>query len=187
MARLLPVFGKSAVGEKKLASEPDLATIFEEIVQSQIAGSPMNEKVRWTNLKDSELVRLYESRGLSVSRFMVKQLTALKGFVKRKMKKTKTVKEVENRDQQFQKIKEKKEDFLGRGLPVLSIDTKKKEFIGQFYRAGKSYCSEAVEVYDHSWTSLANGQIVPHGIYDLKENKGYLSLGKSKERVGVFM
>ena len=61
------------------------------------------------------------------------QLTALKGFVKRKMKKTKTVKEVENRDQQFQKIKEKKEDFLGRGLPVLSIDTKKKEFIGQFY------------------------------------------------------
>jgi len=93
----------------------------------------MNEKVRWTNLKDSELVRLYESRGLSVSRFMVKQLTALKGFVKRKMKKTKTVKEVENRDQQFQKIKEKKEDFLGRGLPVLSIDTKKKEFIGQFY------------------------------------------------------
>lgn len=75
---------------------------------------------------------------------MVQRLTALKGFVKRKMKKTKTAKEVENRDEQFEKITELKADYLSRGLPVLSVDTKKKEFIGQFYRAGKSYCREAV-------------------------------------------
>ncbi len=141
----------------------------------------MNEKVRWTNLKDSEIVRLFEKQELSVSRFIVKQLTALKGFVQRKMKKSKTIKEVANRDEQFQKITELKADFFNRGLPVLSIDTKKKEFIGQFYRAGKSYCQAAVEVFDHDFPSLAEGRVVPHGIYDLKLNKGYLSLGKSRD------
>jgi hypothetical protein len=161
-----------AGGEKKLASEPHLAAVFEEMVESEIAGSPMNEKVRWTNLKDTEIVGLFAKKGLSVSRFMVKQLAALKGLVKRKMRKTKTVKEVANRNEQFEKIKELKADFFQRGLPVLSIDTKKKEFIGQFYRAGKSYCEAAVEVFDHSWTSLADGRIVPHGIYDLRHNKG---------------
>jgi len=156
-------------------------SIFEELVESQIAGSPMNEKVRWTNLKDTEIVRIFEKKGLAVSRFMVNQLTALNGFVKRKMKKSKTAKEVANRDEQFQKIKAIKEYFLKRGLPVLSVDTKKKEFIGQFYRAGKSYCEEAVEVFDHDFPSLASGRVVPHGIYDLNLNKGYLSLGKSRD------
>jgi hypothetical protein len=170
-----------AAEEKKLVGEPHLVSLFEELVESQIAGSPMNEKVRWTNLKDSEIVRLFEKQELSVSRFIVKQLTALKGFVQRKMKKSKTIKEVANRDEQFQKITELKADFFNRGLPVLSIDTKKKEFIGQFYRAGKSYCQAAVEVFDHDFPSLAEGRVVPHGIYDLKLNKGYLSLGKSRD------
>ena len=141
----------------------------------------MNEKVRWTNLKDGEIVRLFEQRGVSITRFIAKQLTTLKGLAKRQMKKTKTAKEVENRDEQFQRIEELKADFGGRGLPVLSIDTKKKEFIGQFYRAGKSYCEKALEVLDHDFPSLAEGRVVPHGIYDVRNNKGYLSIGNSKD------
>jgi hypothetical protein len=151
------------------------------MMESETAGSPMTEKARWTHLKDTEIVRIFENRGLPMSRFIVKQLAALKGLVKRKMKKTKTAKEVENRDGQFEKITELKADYLKRGLPVLSIDTKKKEFIGQFYRAGKSYCKTAVEVFDHDFPSLAEGRVVPHGIYDLRDNKGYLSLGKSRD------
>ena len=126
----------------------------------------MTEKVRWTNLKDGAIVRLFEQQGFSISRFVVKQLTDWHGLVKRAMKKTKTAKEVEKRDAQFQRIAELKAEFIGRGLPVLSIDTKKKEFIGQFYRAEKSYCQKAAEVYDHNFPSLAQGRVVPHGIYD---------------------
>ena len=74
-----------------------------------------------------------------------------------------------------------KEEYRARGLPILSIDTKKKEVIGQFYRAGKSYCAESIEVYDHDFPSLAEGRVVPHGIYDATLNKGYLSLGKSRD------
>ena len=156
-------------------------TVFEEFVQLQTAGSPMNEKQQWTNLKTSDLVKLFDEKGVSVSRFIVKQLTQVKGFVKRKMSKTKTIKEVENRDEQFQQIAKTVVRFTEKGLPILSIDTKKKEFIGQFYRAGKSYCQSAVKVYDHDFPSLASGVVIPHGIYDIAHNKGYLSIGVSKD------
>lgn len=144
-------FGNLAAGEKKLENEPHLAEVFAGIVENQTAGSPMREKVRWTELKDSQIVRLFGEKGHSISRYMVKQLTVLAGLTKRQMKKTKTAKEVENRDEQFQKIAALKEDYRARGLPVLSIDTKKKEFIGQFYRHGKSYCAEAMSLCQMLW------------------------------------
>ena len=181
MERFLRGFGRLVAGEKKLANEPHLEKVFAEIIENQIAGSPMLEKVRWTSLKESQIVRLFEAEGHSISRFMVNQLTALAGLAKRQMKKTKTAKEVAGRDGQFQRIADLKEDYRARGLPILSVDTKKKEFIGQFYRAGKSYCEEAIEVCDHDFPSLAEGRVVPHGIYDATLNKGYLSLGKSRD------
>lgn len=170
-----------AEGEKKLENEPQLEEVFAEIIENQIAGSPMREKVRWTSLKDSQIVRLCSEKGHPISRFTVKQLTRSAGLTKRRMKKTKTAKEVDGRDEQFQRIAVLRQEYQAKGLPVLSVDTKKKEFIGQFYRNGKSYCQEAVEVYDHDFPSLAEGRVVPHGIYDLTFNKGYLSIGKSKD------
>jgi hypothetical protein len=160
---------------------PHLEEVFAEIVEHQIAGSPMLGKVRWTSLKDSQIVRLFGEKGHSVSRFIVKQLTDLAGLAKRQMRKTKTANEVAGRDEQFGRIADLKAEYRARGLPVLSVDTKKKEFIGQFYRSGKSYCAEAVEVCDHDFPSLAEGRVVPHGIYDVQLNKGYLSLGNSKD------
>ena len=141
----------------------------------------MNEKVRWTNLKTSELVKLFGEKGVETSRFIVNQVAKTQGFVKRKMSKKMTIKEVENRDEQFQQIAKTVAEFKAKGLPVLSIDTKKKEFIGQFYREGKSYCQAAVKVLDHDFPSLASGVVVPHGIYDVQKNEGYVSLGISKD------
>jgi len=141
----------------------------------------MNEKVRWTNLKTAQLVSSFAAKGKHLSRFTIQQLTQAKGFVKRKMSKVLTIKEVKNRDQQFHYIQQIIAEFKSQGLPILSIDTKKKEFIGQLYRAGKSYCQAPVKVYDHDFPSLAQGVIVPHGIYDIVKNKGYLSLGMSKD------
>ncbi len=141
----------------------------------------MNEKVRWTNLKTSDVVKLFAAKGVPASRFMVNRLTKMKGFVKRKMSKTKTIKEVERRDEQFQEIAQTITECKEKGLPILSIDTKKKEFIGQFYRAGKSSCESAREVLDHDFPSLAEGVVVPHGIYDVQQNEGYVSLGQSKD------
>ena len=128
------------VDEKKVETETELTTVFDEIVESNTAGSPMNEKVRWTNLKTSDLVKLFSEKGWRTSRFIINQLTKTKGFVKRKMSKVLTIKAVENRDEQFQYMQVKVAEFKLKGLPILSIDTKKKEFIRRFYRSGKSYC-----------------------------------------------
>lgn len=141
----------------------------------------MCEAVRWTNLRTSDLVKSFAEKGLQTSRFIIRQIVKVKGFVTRKMSKTLTIKEVANRNEQFQNIAELRAEFQRKGLPILSVDTKKKEFIGQFYRNGKSYCQEAVKVYDHDFPSLAEGVVVPHGIYDVMKNKGYMSLGTSKD------
>ncbi|MEL7356823.1 MAG: ISAzo13 family transposase [Cyanobacteria bacterium J06560_6] len=53
--------------------------------------------------------------------------------------------------------------------------------IGQFYRTGKTYNTEAIEVYDHDWPSLAEGVAIPHGIYDIAQNKGFLQIGTSRD------
>ena len=145
----------------------------------------MNEKVRWTNLKDSQLVKLFGQKGLQTSRFIVRQVPKMKGLVQRKMSKTMTIKEVENRNEQFENIKQIKAKFVNRGWPILSVATKKKECIGQFYRAGKSYYKEKRKVYDHDFASLAAGRVGPHGSYEGGANKGYLSIGKSKDTAEI--
>src|SRR5450756_2931998 len=58
---------------------------------------------------------------------------------------------------------------------------KKKEFLGNFYRDGKVYCTQTVKVYDHGFNSFSDGVVIPHGIYDLKLNEGYITLGTSKD------
>jgi hypothetical protein len=102
-------------------------------------------------------------------------------FVKRKMRKCKTLKEVENRNEQFEYIAKIKNRFINKKLPVLSIDTKKKEMIGNFFREGKAFCKKALGVLDHDFKSFSDGIAVPHGIYDLVKNICYLSIGTNKD------
>jgi hypothetical protein len=63
----------------------------------------------------------------------------------------------------------------------LSIDTKKKELLGNFHRPGSTYSTGAQRVNDQDFLSFADGQLVPHGIYDVRENIGYMTLGTSKD------
>lgn len=65
--------------------------------------------------------------------------------------------------------------------PVISIDTKKNEAIGDYYRDGKLYTQETVNVLDHDFPQFAEVKAVPHGIYDMKQNKGYINIGISKD------
>ena len=84
-----------------------------------------------------------------------------------------------DRDQRFRYIAELIQKFLAAGHPVLSIDTKKKEFLGTLYRHGKVYCQQAQKAFDHDFPSWAEGVIVPHGIYELARNHGWLHIGLS--------
>lgn len=67
------------------------------------------------------------------------------------------------------------------GNPIISFDTKKKEILGNLYRPGTLYTTEPVITLDHDFWSLGCGKVIPHGIYDCQKNRGYVTLGNSKD------
>jgi hypothetical protein len=86
-----------------------------------------------------------------------------------------------NRNEQFEIIAQLKAAYTAAGNPVVSMDTKKKEYLGNFYRDGQVYTQAAFQTYDHDFASFAEGVVIPHAIYDLTHNTGYINLGTSKD------
>jgi hypothetical protein len=86
-----------------------------------------------------------------------------------------------DRDRQFQYIAVQKAIFQQAGLPIISVDTKKKELIGNFKNPGQEWCRDARAVNDHDFEQEALGKAVPYGIYDLRHNHGYVYVGQSAD------
>jgi hypothetical protein len=86
-----------------------------------------------------------------------------------------------DRDTQFTYLENQKKTFLEAGDPAISVDTKKKEWIGNFKNAGRTWCQAAEEVNDHDFDQDAIGKAVPYGIYDLNHNLGYVYVGTSAD------
>ena len=88
---------------------------------------------------------------------------------------------VVGRNQQFERIAALKAEYQEAGNPIVSMDTKKKELIGNFYRDGVLYATEEVQTYDHDFPSYAEGVIIPHAFYDVVQNKGFINIGTSRD------
>ena len=86
-----------------------------------------------------------------------------------------------DRDRQFQYIAAQKASFKVAGLPIISVDAKKKELIGNFKNPGQEWCLKARAVNDHDFEQEALGKAVPYGIYDLQHNQGYVYVGQSAD------
>lgn len=141
----------------------------------------MDEKVRWTNLTQTQIAAAMDSAGAPVSRHIVRQLLSRLGFVKRKASKTLAMGSSPDRNAQFENIARLKREYRKRGQPVISIDTKKKELLGNFAPPGRLYTREPVRVFDHDFGGQARGVAIPHGVYDLKHNRGHVTLGVSHD------
>lgn len=142
----------------------------------------MDEQVRWTNLKPWQIAgRLAEKYELEVSLNVIRQLLKKHGYRRRQAQKRKTRKDVVHRNEQFENIIRLKEEYEAAAQPVISMDTKKKEYLGNLYRDGHLYTLAELATLDHDFTSYAEGIVIPHSIYDLKHNSGYINLGTSKE------
>lgn len=159
---------------------PDLEENFLDVIREHTAGSPQHE-IRWTNLRQREIAERVTQAGTPVSRRIVRQLLSKHGFVRRRAQKKRSLKQHPDRNAQFERIAELKAAYLAAGQPVLSIDTKKKELLGSFYRDGKLYTRETVEVLDHDFPSYSDGKVVPHGLYDIGLNKAHVNLGTSRD------
>lgn len=161
---------------------PEIDAQFLEVLKDHTAGNPMDEQEIWTDLTPREIAdRLEVDHHVPVSQTVVRKLLKKHHYGRRKAQKKQTMKSPPNRDKQFAKISALKAEYQLSGNPILSIDTKKKEYLGNFYREGHLYTRQTLKVYDHDFNSFAQGVIIPYGIYDLVNNTGYVYLGTSKD------
>jgi len=160
----------------------DIDAQFLNVLKEHTAGDPMDEKIVWTDLTPQEIAKkLEQDHQVKVSKSVVNKLLKKHNYRRRKAQKKKTMKSVAYRNEQFLNIKARVAEFRASGNPIISFDTKKKESLGTFYRAGHLYTKEELQVYDHDFNSFAEGVIIPHGIYDLLHNTGYIHIGMSKD------
>jgi hypothetical protein len=152
-----------------------------EVLKEHTAGDPMRAEVRWTHLNHQQIADRLAEVGFSVSRTIVKRLLKAHGYVKRKAQKRQSMGQHYDRNAQFENITALKQQYLDSSNPILSMDTKKKELLGNFYRDGTLYTQEVITTFDHDFSSAASGVVIPHGLWDLKRNEGYLHLGTSHD------
>jgi hypothetical protein len=163
--------------------EYDLAitTNFRKVLEDYTAGDPMRTEVKWTNLSRRQIAKQMTDLGTPVGRDVVSQLLRKHGYRKRKALKKKTMGHHQDRNAQFEKIARLRKKYQKAGLPVISIDTKKKELLGNFHRDGQIDTQETIEVNDHDFGSAGLGVVIPHGVYDVGRNQGFLHLNTSHD------
>lgn len=162
-------------------TNPELLETLITFIEQYKGGSPTDTEVYWISLKPCTIATLfYEQTQQKVSNGLVKRVLKGLGFRYRKQRKTLATGNYPHRNEQFEIIFQLV-TTMSLDTPIISIDCKKKEQLGNLYRSGKVYCTQAISVYDHDYRHLSKGKVVPHGIYDLNQNEGYISIGTNHE------
>jgi Rhodopirellula transposase DDE domain len=141
----------------------------------------MEEGVIWTDLTATDIAEHLAKQGSPVSVHVVEQLLKMAGYGRRQAQKYCSMDEHPDRNAQFLRIAEFKQEYFASLNPLLSIDTLKRALLGNFYRKGKLLTKEVLRTFDHDYPSFADGVVIPHGLYDMKLNRGYLHLGGSHD------
>src|SRR5437764_666663 len=142
----------------------------------------MRHEVNRTNLPTRQIATRISALGTPVSRHVVSQLLRKHRYRRRKALKKKTMgPRNPDRNAQFENIARLKKKYLKAGLPVLSMDTKKKELLGNFYRDGTIDTQDTIETNDHDFGSAGAGKVIPHGLYDVGKRKGFVHLNTSHD------
>jgi len=150
-------------------------------MDTHTAGNPMREGVVWTNLARSEIAAALGQEGFEVSTTTVDRLLDHFGFRHRKAQRIKAMGESTDRNAQFEKIGQLKRRYLKAGLPVVSLDTKKREILGDYVRPGRVLSTAPLRGWDHDFPQHRLGVVIPHGLYDVGRNEGYVHLGTSHD------
>jgi Rhodopirellula transposase DDE domain len=141
----------------------------------------MREGVLWTNLSLRELSRRLLALGTPASRRTIRRLLRRLKLGRRTARKKKSMGHHPDRNSQFENIGRLRQEYQAAGDPVISIDTKKKELLGNFHRDGPTYTEQAVETFDHDFPSAAEGKLIPHGVYDLTREQASIHLNTSHD------
>ena len=149
-------------------------------MQHDIAGDPITG-VRWTRRTTEKIAAELHKLGLQVCSNTVARLLKEFDFKLRVNHKRLSRASDPDRDAQFAYIARQKEDFMARGLPVLSVDSKKRELVGNFRNSGRTWERRPRLVNEHDFPSDADGVALPYGVYDLGANIGSLFVGTTHD------
>ena len=174
---------KEGGGRKKIIDKnPQVKKDIENILEENTAGDPMG-KLKWTNKSTYTIAHELKKRDQNISEVTVGRIIKQLGYSLQANVKSKEGGTSEERDSQFRYINEKVKIFAKCNMPVISVDTKKKELVGNFRNAGRKWQKkgnvEIVNVYD--FENLAKGKAIPYGIYEVLKNNGFVNVGVSHD------
>jgi hypothetical protein len=166
-------------GRKRTAvKDPTLLPDLEGLVEPTASGDP-ESALRWTSKSVRQLAGALQAMGHVVSRQLVAELLAAAGYSLQANRKTREGPQHADRDAQFRYINQQVRRFQAAGQPVISVDTKKKELVGDFKAAGRTWRprSQPEPVRVHDFIIPEQGKAIPYGVYDLTRNAGWVSVG----------
>ncbi len=166
-------------GRKKLEEhDPKLQAALDALIDPVTRGDPMSP-LRWTCKSTRRLAEELTDDGHQVGPTKVRSMLAAMGYSLQSMRKTREGTQHPDRNAQFEYINRKAGEFQKAGQPVVSVDTKKKELIGDFKNGGREWqpAGEPVLARVHDFIDHRLGKAIPYGVYDLQRNEGWMSVG----------
>lgn len=173
-----PGAGRPALSE----NQPGLQQALEALVEPVTRGDPMSP-LRWTCKSKAKLAAELVKQGWRVSDTTVGRMLNAMGYSLQSLRKNREGDSHPDRNAQFEHINATADGFFDRGAPVISVDTKKKELVGDFKNGGREWQPKGKpeEVLVHDFPSDAIGKAVPYGIYDMGRNEAYVSVGSDHD------
>lgn len=174
---------KEGGGRKKIVEQqPEIQQIIEDLVSPHTLGDPMNSLI-WTSKSLRKISAELAVCGYEVSHELVRKSLISLGYSLQANKKTKEGGESPDRDAQFIFINETAKEFAQTGDPVISVDCKKKELIGEYKNNGQEWTpvKNPTEVNVYDFIDKTNGKACPYGVYDIQNNCGWVNVGVSSD------
>ncbi|OLS24147.1 MAG: hypothetical protein HeimC2_23670 [Candidatus Heimdallarchaeota archaeon LC_2] len=170
----------SGGGRKSKVTDPNYAGQVLQLIEDETAGDPMTG-LKWTRRSLRKLATALTEIDIFLALSTIARILRHNNYSPKVNSKTKSLKgNHPQRDQQFQIIAAQKLQFFEAGNPIISIDCKKKELIGDYKNPGQLWRQQPFETLDHSFPGKKNSILVPFGIYDLQNNHGFIYCGTNK-------
>jgi hypothetical protein len=159
-------------------TQPGLENALDALVEPTSRGDPMSP-LRWTCMSVRRLAAELQRHGFQIGRQKIADLLHEMGYSLQANRKTREGTDHPDRDAQFEYINRHVKAFQHRGQPVISVDTKKKELVGDFRNVGREWRPQGqpLEVRTHDFQDDDLGKVVPYGVYDLTHNEAWVSVG----------
>ena len=174
-------------GRKPLAeTDPGLEPALLGLVEESTRGDP-ESPLLWTSKSVEKLADELGKMGHRCGKSTVHRMLAARGFSMQSNAKVKEGRQHPDRDAQFRYIADQAREHMAAGEPVISVDAKKKELVGEFAQAGREWAAKGrpVLVRDHSFEDPALGHAIPYGIYDVAANTGFINVGTGGNTAGL--